>query len=156
MKIMEYYIINKINQWTEEFSTEECVFLDIMADSSAESIVRLWGNMPSTDRKWWPSIFYAIYNTERQLPCDILPNLKPGRRIDLKKRNMWKIDFYIRNIKNNCGSFVLSSVYSFHFSSHKGVCAFLFWYGQHGFTTLHPLPLVTLNPKNDVTSSSLI
>jgi len=32
---MEYYIINKTKKWPEEFSQEECVFLDVMADSSA-------------------------------------------------------------------------------------------------------------------------
>lgn len=80
----EYYIINKTNKWPEEFSPEECVFLDIMAGSSAKSIVRIWGQMDKNDSKWWPPIFYAIYYTDRQLPGDILPNLNPDRRIDLK------------------------------------------------------------------------
>lgn len=86
-KRMEYYIISKTRTWPEEFSQEECVFLDIMADSSATSIVRIWGNMESTEPKWWPAVFYSIYDTERNLPCDILPNLKPGRRLDLKTQN---------------------------------------------------------------------
>lgn len=81
---MEYYIINKMNKWPEEFTPEECVFLDIMASSSATSIVRIWGQMDKNDSKWWPTIFYKIYNVDRELPCDILPNLNPGRRIDLK------------------------------------------------------------------------
>ena len=62
----EYYIINKLKKWPEEFSPEECVFLDIMADSSAESVVRIWGSMDKDDRTWWPAIFYKIYDTERQ------------------------------------------------------------------------------------------
>lgn len=81
---MDMYIINKINDWPEEFTPEECIFLDVLAQSSATSIVRLWGNMDKTEPKWWPAIFYGIYDTERQLPCDILPNLKPGHRLDLK------------------------------------------------------------------------
>ena len=80
----DYYIINKLRKWPEEFSPEECVFLDIMSDSSANSVVRLWGHMDPNDRKWWPAIFYSIYEAERQLPCDILPNLKAGHRLDLK------------------------------------------------------------------------
>lgn len=80
----KYYIINKTNKWPKEFSPEECVFLDIMAASSATSIVRLWGRMDKNDSTWWPAIFYKIYDTEYQLPGDILPNLEPGRRIDLK------------------------------------------------------------------------
>lgn len=84
MERMEYYIINKTKKWPEEFSQEECVFLDVMADSSAETIVRLWGSMERTDPKFWPAVFYSIYGTERNLPCDILRNLKPGHRIDLK------------------------------------------------------------------------
>lgn len=81
---MEYYIINKMNKWPEEFTPEECVFLDIMASFSATSIVRIWGQMDKNDSKWWPTIFYKICNVDRELPCDILPNLKPGCRIDLK------------------------------------------------------------------------
>lgn len=81
---MEMYIINKVNDWPEEFTQEECIFLDVMKNSSATYISRLWGNMNPDDSKWWPAIFYGIYDTERQLPCDILPNLKPGKRIDLK------------------------------------------------------------------------
>lgn len=80
----EYYIINKVRNWPEEFTPEECIFLDVMAESSAKSIVRLWGNMDPDDRKWWPAVFYSIYGTDRQLPGDILPNLKPGRRLDLE------------------------------------------------------------------------
>lgn len=80
----EYYIINKNNKWPEEFSQEECIFLDVMSKSSAQTIVRLWGYMNPNDSKLWPTIFYSIYDTERELPCDILPNLKPGKRIDLK------------------------------------------------------------------------
>lgn len=84
MEDSEFYIINKLNKWPEEFTSEECIFLDVMKNSSATSIVRLWGNMNPDDSTWWPAIFYGIYNTERQLPNDILPNLKPGHRLDLK------------------------------------------------------------------------
>lgn len=79
-----YYIINKLRNWPEEFTPEECIFLDVMAASSAESIVRIWGNMRPGNSQWWPAIFYKIYDVDRQLPCDILPSLKPGRRLNLK------------------------------------------------------------------------
>lgn len=80
----DYYIINKIRKWPEEFTPEEQVFLDIMADSSATSIVRIWGTMDPNDRKWWPPVSYKMHDKEYQLPHDILPNLKMGHRLDLK------------------------------------------------------------------------
>lgn len=81
---MEYYILSKTNIWPEEFSQEECILLDVMAGSSAKQIVRLHGYMDKNDPRWWPAIFYKIYDVERNLPNDILPNLKPGYRLDLE------------------------------------------------------------------------
>lgn len=37
-----YYIINKINEWPEEFTPEECIFLDVLSNSRATQIVRLF------------------------------------------------------------------------------------------------------------------